>query len=94
MSTATPQQINVADLELPQLAEVKRQLEEVCTTSLLELSVIRKPDPTLLGAFASDQLFRPTQASAGKVPLVHREHKGGQARQQRHDFLLFTYMCT
>jgi hypothetical protein len=29
-STATPQQqINVADLDLPQLSEVKRQLEEV-----------------------------------------------------------------
>ncbi|KAH9992542.1 Prefoldin-domain-containing protein [Russula compacta] len=27
-SPPTPQQINVADLELPQLAEVKRQLEE------------------------------------------------------------------
>ena len=30
-STAAPtQQVNVADLELPQLVEVKRQLEEVC----------------------------------------------------------------
>jgi hypothetical protein len=28
-SGTTPQQINVADLQLPQLAEVKRQLEEV-----------------------------------------------------------------
>jgi hypothetical protein len=28
-ATAAPQQINVADLDLPQLAEVKRQLEEV-----------------------------------------------------------------
>jgi prefoldin alpha subunit len=28
-TTAEPQQINVADLDLPQLAEVKRQLEEV-----------------------------------------------------------------
>jgi len=28
-TTAAPQQINVADLDLPQLAEVKRQLEEV-----------------------------------------------------------------
>ena len=27
-ATTAPQQINVADLELPQLAEVKRQLEE------------------------------------------------------------------
>ena len=29
MSAPAPQQINVADLELPQLGEVKRQLEEV-----------------------------------------------------------------
>jgi hypothetical protein len=33
-TTAAPQQINVADLELPQLAEVKRQLEEVCASSI------------------------------------------------------------
>jgi hypothetical protein len=35
-STATPQQINVADLQLPQLAEVKRQLEEVGPLSALD----------------------------------------------------------
>ena len=29
-TTAPTQQVNVADLELPQLVEVKRQLEEVC----------------------------------------------------------------
>lgn len=32
-STIAPtQQVNVADLELPQLVEVKRQLEEVCNS--------------------------------------------------------------
>jgi hypothetical protein len=30
MSATAPQQINVADLELPQLGEVKKQLEEAC----------------------------------------------------------------
>jgi hypothetical protein len=29
-ATTAPQQINVADLELSQLAEVKKQLEEAC----------------------------------------------------------------
>ena len=34
-STTTPtQQVNVADLELPQLVEVKKQLEEVCNCFL------------------------------------------------------------
>jgi len=32
-STSAPtQQVNVADLELPQLVEVKKQLEEVCNS--------------------------------------------------------------
>ena len=29
-AATAPQQINVADLELPQLGEVKKQLEEAC----------------------------------------------------------------
>jgi hypothetical protein len=42
-TTAPTQQVNVSDLELPQLVEVKRQLEEVrsdipCSSASLELS--------------------------------------------------------
>jgi hypothetical protein len=62
-STTVPQQINVADLQLPQLAEVKRQLEEV--------KPLRALPQTLLGALSPDQLFRSTEASAVKIPVVH-----------------------
>jgi prefoldin alpha subunit len=36
-ATTAPQQINVADLELPQLGEVKRQLEEACCSKSVYL---------------------------------------------------------
>lgn len=35
-TTAPSQQVNVADLELPQLVEVKKQLEEVGTVLQLQ----------------------------------------------------------
>jgi hypothetical protein len=86
MSEPAPTQVNVSDLELPQLVEVKKQLEEVCNWF---------PAPTLYlipassGTLTPDQFFCPTEASAGKVPLVHRKCKGGQAREQRYIICVF-----
>ena len=80
-STATPQQINVADLQLPQLAEVKRQLEEVkplCSLFKALTEFLR------LGTLAPDQLLRSTEASAVEIPVVHRKRKGDKAREQRY----------
>jgi hypothetical protein len=85
-TAASPQQINVADLELPQLAEVKRQLEEV--SSLLDLFSISPLTPPL-GALTPHQLFCPTQAGPGQVPIVHRERKRSKTREQRY---LSTYI--
>jgi Prefoldin subunit len=89
-TTAPTQQVNVSDLELPQLVEVKRQLEEVrsgfpCSSSSPEISSISIQFSASPGTLTSDQFFRPTEASAGQVPVVHRKCKGGQAREQRYD---------
>jgi len=59
-ATPAPQQINVADLELPQLAEVKRQLEEVCSFRSPSSGHRTHPNFDSLGAFTPDQLFCPT----------------------------------
>jgi Prefoldin subunit len=88
-STTTPtQQVNVSDLELPQLVEVKRQLEEVrsfpCSCSSLEFLSLLIRFSVSPGTLTSNQFFRPTEASAGQVPVVHRKRKGGQAREQRY----------
>ena len=79
-AATAPQQINVADLELPQLGEVKKQLEEACfLVSVILVATLRRPDYT--GTLTPNQLIRTTETSAGQVPLVHRERKGGQARK-------------
>jgi hypothetical protein len=92
-TTAPTQQVNVADLELPQLVEVKKQLEEVrscfpCSSSP-RVIIALNPIFALLGTLTPDQFFRSTEASAGQVPVVHRKRKGGQAREQRYNITAF-----
>ena len=43
------------------------------------VGTLRRPD--LTGTLTPNQLIRTTETSAGQVPLVHRERKGGQARK-------------
>jgi hypothetical protein len=96
MAAAAPQQINVADLELPQLAEVKRQLEEVCASfspQTLTSIALNTHFSVLLGALAPDQFFRPTQAGPGKVPVLHRERKRGKTREQRYSSAHMSLPC-
>ena len=89
-ATPSPQQINVADLELPQLAEVKRQLEEVCSFGSQGSGHPTDQNFDSLGAFTPDQLFCPTQAGTGKVPIMRRECEGGQTREQKYGLLVIS----
>ena len=83
-AATAPQQINVADLELPQLGEVKKQLEEACCR---QHPYIHSEWFALMtesaGTLTSNQLIRTTETSTVEIPLVHREREGGQARKQR-----------
>lgn len=40
MASAQPQQINLSELDLPQLADVRRQLEDVCACDLRSYRVL------------------------------------------------------
>lgn len=91
-ATPAPQQINVADLELPQLAEVKRQLEEVCSLRSPRSGLHTDPNFDSLGAFTPDQLFCPTQAGTGKIQIMHREREGGQTREQKYTLLAIAFL--
>lgn len=80
-TTAPSQQVNVADLELPQLVEVKKQLEEVGTVLQLQPRFIAlNPISASPGTLALDEFFRPTEAGASQVQVMHRKCKGDQAR--------------
>ena len=91
-ATPAPQQINVADLELPQLAEVKRQLEEVGSLRSPRSGHHTDPNFDSPGAFTPDQLFCPTQAGTGKIQIMHREREGGQTRKQKYTLLAIAFL--
>lgn len=77
MSNASPQpqQINVTDLDLPQLAEVKKQLEEVRGTRTSQRIATNLLDLALLiprtGTQPPYELVHTAQASSGQVQSVH-----------------------
>ena len=73
MATPQPQQVNLADLNLAQLGEVRKQLDEVRIVSSTRSYMGTKPLHTRAGAATSHQLVRSTQASPGKVQVMHRK---------------------
>jgi len=74
-SGSQPQQINVADLNLQQLSDVRRQLEEVACTVRYILCI----SDCLAGAEPPHQLVRSAEASTSKVQVMHRERWRDQA---------------
>ncbi|KAI0247532.1 Prefoldin-domain-containing protein [Lactifluus subvellereus] len=67
-STATPQQINVADLELPQLAEVKRQLEEELSHLTNSFAQLKQAQSKFQSCIESAKEIK--QENKGKTVLV------------------------
>jgi hypothetical protein len=61
------QTINVADLAIPQLMDVKRQLDQVFNIIKYWSHLLLKP---LTGVGASDVLLYPAKAGASKVPIM------------------------
>ena len=65
-------QINVVDLELPQLAEVKKQLDEVIPSlSRPNPSTLCCADNIIKGIGSSHWLFCPTEQSISEVSFLH-----------------------
>lgn len=72
-----PQTISVADLDISQLAEVRKQLEEVRRKRYqIEESLTNYR----LGIKSPHQLFCSAQASAGQVQDLYTEHRRNKAR--------------
>jgi len=71
MAATAQQQISVTDLDVSQLADVQRQLDEVrlCPPC-------RSPPSQLIGnagVDASHQLVHPTETGPGKVQVMYRQ---------------------
>ncbi|KAG9312676.1 Prefoldin-domain-containing protein [Chiua virens] len=73
MASSQPQQINVADLDIQQLSDVRRQLEEVDFFLPSSLDRISKRVFTQPGIKSLDQFLRPTQAGAIKIQVLPRK---------------------
>lgn len=71
-----PQTVNIADLDISQLSELRKQLEDVCKSlqSSQNCLILRHS-----GTYPSDQLFRATEASTGQVQGLSRECQRDQA---------------
>ena len=79
MASSQPQQINVSDLDIQQLADVRRQLEEV--TSFLSGAA-----PILnvtSGTKSLDQFLCSTQAGSVKIQVLPRERRRNQTQECR-----------
>ena len=74
---ANPQQISVTDLDVPQLAEVRRQLDEVrlCRPGRSSSSQLMET----AGADAPHQLIHPTETGSGKVQVLYRQRGRNKA---------------
>ena len=77
-SSAPPQQINVTDLDVPQLADVRKQLDEVRPTASPRKARLTLAPPVspsalhpLIGAHPSVKLIRTATTSAGQVQGMH-----------------------
>lgn len=75
MASSQPQQINVADLDIQQLADVRRQLEEV---NFPPFSLVHCADSdiytfTYPGIESPDQFVCPTQAGSVEIQVVPGE---------------------
>ena len=69
-SSSQPQAINLADLDVAQLSDVKRQLEEVCICFIS--AMLWDPDEySRPGIESPHKLICATQASSSKVQDVH-----------------------
>ena len=75
------QQIAVTDLDLPQLSDVKRQLEEV-NGNLFYLR-IHSADHSMIGIDPPHKLIYSAQAGAGKVQVMHWECTWGESTEYR-----------
>jgi hypothetical protein len=70
MATNTQQPVSVADLDVQQLADVRRQLDEVRACP-----PCRSPSSQLIGTVgvdASHQLVHSTETGSGKIQVMHR----------------------
>ena len=71
MAQATPQQINVGDLDISQLADVRRQLEEVSCANMRAVVMDLICAPAIPGIEPSHELVRSAQGGGGEVQGVH-----------------------
>ena len=81
-SQSQPQQINITDLELPQLAEVKKQLEEVRSLFLGPVTLLTANDCIGEGTEPPHQLLHTVETSSGEIQLVYRKCERSQSREQ------------
>lgn len=70
MATSTQQPISVTDLDVQQLADVRRQLDEVRGRPPLGSPSLQLIGTT--GIDASHQLVHSTETGSGKVQVMHR----------------------
>ena len=71
MAANAQQQISVTDLDIPQLADVRRQLDEVCSRL-----TCRPLSPQLIGTAGVDtphQLVHSVETGSGEVQVVYRQ---------------------
>ncbi|KAI0321548.1 Prefoldin-domain-containing protein [Amylostereum chailletii] len=81
MSGQQPQQINVADLDLPQLAEVRKQLEDELTHLTNSFAQLKQAQAKFKSCIESVQEIKP--ANLGKtilVPLTNSLYVPGKLR--------------
>lgn len=76
-SSSQPQQINVSDLDIQQLADVRKQLEEVYCRLHLPTDLLN----AFAGAKSPDQFLRPAQAGPVKIQVLSREYWRGQTQE-------------
>ncbi|KAH9979225.1 Prefoldin-domain-containing protein [Lactifluus volemus] len=80
-SGTTPQQINVADLQLPQLAEVKRQLEEELSHLTNSFAQLKQAQSKFRSCIESTNSIKPeNKDKAILVPLTSSLYVPGKLR--------------
>ncbi|KAI9461512.1 Prefoldin-domain-containing protein [Russula earlei] len=80
-ATPAPQQINVADLELPQLAEVKRQLEEELSHLTSSFAQLKQAQAKFRSCIESAKEVKPeNEDKTVLVPLTSSLYVPGKLR--------------
>lgn len=83
--TSQPQQIAVTDLDLPQLSDVKRQLEEVGEQLDAAIFCVDHSTIFITGIDAPHKFVHSTEAGPSKVQVLYRECARNKASEHRYD---------